>query len=429
MPARRGHDCTADNESGARRGSDDPNRRLDAPLARFDSGGGHERRYRRSIEPRSGDRGASTRKTLHLVRVREERERVGTIRPAANSREPRPKHAATCQVLRYAGLVRASRLVNLLLLLQARGGLTAGQLARELEVSERTIHRDVEELAKSGVPIYGERGPHGGVRLVDGYRTRLTGMTAQEAEALFLGGLPGPAAELGLGTVVAAARLKVLASLPPELRARASRLVERFHLDAAGWFRQGDTVPWLAPVADAVWGGRRIEIDYDRGDLRVTRVVEPLGLVLKAGLWYVVARSDDQMRTYRVSRMSRVVALTERVERPDGFDLAAYWAESSAAFEREAPRVEVLVRVRPEAMDRLADAVGRRAVEAAEPVRGRDRDGWLRLRLRLEWPGEVPALLFGVGADLEVIGPPEVRRRIVETAQGIVDRYAGTNPT
>src|ERR687891_2587040 len=151
--------------------------------------------------------------------------------------------------------MRASRLVALLLLLQTRGQLTAAELARELEVSERTIHRDVDALSAAGIPIYAERGPHGGVQLVEGYRTRLTGMTAEEAEALFLSGLPGPAAELGLGTVMTAARLKVLAALPPELRARASRLVERFHLDAAGWFKVDEAVPLLLTPAEGGLGG------------------------------------------------------------------------------------------------------------------------------------------------------------------------------
>src|SRR6478672_6096076 len=164
----------------------------------------------------------------------------------------------------YAAPMRASRLVNLLLLLQSRGGMTAAQLADELEVSVRTIHRDVEELSAAGVPIFAERGPLGGIRLVDGYRTRLTGMTADEAEALFLAGLPGPAAQLGLGTVVAAAQLKVMAALPPELRARASRLVERFHLDAGEWFHRSQPVPHLGALSDAVWNATRIAIDYQR---------------------------------------------------------------------------------------------------------------------------------------------------------------------
>ena len=176
-----------------------------------------------------------------------------------------PVHDKSCHVRRYTASVRASRLVNLLLLLQSRGGMTAAELSRESEVSVRTVHRDVEELSAAGVPIFAERGPLGGIRLVDGYRTRLTGMTADEAEALFLAGLPGPAAQLGLGTVVAAAQLKVMAALPPELRSRASRIVERFHLDAASWFHADDTVPHLATLSAAVWDGRAVRISYERG--------------------------------------------------------------------------------------------------------------------------------------------------------------------
>src|SRR6476659_11298371 len=144
--------------------------------------------------------------------------------------------------------------------------MTAAQLADELEVSERTIHRDIEAWSAAGVAVYALRGPHGGVALVDGYRTRLTGMTGEEAEALFLSGVPGPAAELGLGTVMAAARLKVLAALPPELRSRATRLGQRFHLDAPGWFRTSEETPHLQPLASAVWDDRCIRIGYDRGD-------------------------------------------------------------------------------------------------------------------------------------------------------------------
>jgi len=321
------------------------------------------------------------------------------------------------------GPMRASRLVTLLLLLQTRGRMTAGELARELEVSERTVHRDVEALSEAGVPIYAERGPLGGVQLVEGYRTRLTGMTADEAEAVFLSGLPGPAAELGLGTVVTAARLKVLAALPAELRSRASRLVERFHLDATGWFQAGESVPHLATLAASVWEGRLVDITYERANQRVLRRLEPLGLVLKSGIWYVVARHEGQIRTYRVSRVVEATPTDERFTRPDGFDLPTYWAESIAAYEQEAPRVEVVVRVHPEHVDELVDFVGRPAMIDAERLGEHDADGWVRLRLRLDWPEEAPGRLLGLGGHLEVIDPPEIRERVEAMARGALERY------
>ena len=319
--------------------------------------------------------------------------------------------------------MRASRLVSLLLLLQTRGQMTAAALARELEVSVRSIHRDVEALSEAGVPIYAERGPHGGIRLVDGYRTRLTGMTPDEAEALFLSGLPGPAAELGLGTVVAAARLKVLAALPPELRARAARLVERFHLDAAGWFQAGEETPHLATIADAVWEATAVEIDYGGGDRMVTRVIQPLGLVLKAGIWYTVASTEGQIRTYRIARIRAARPLDDRFERPARFDLAAYWAESSAAYEREAPRVEVTIRIRPERLVWLPEALGARVADEAERLDVPDPDGWVHLRLRLEWPSEAAHVLLRLGSGAEVLDPPEVRDRVRATARRILERY------
>jgi predicted DNA-binding transcriptional regulator YafY len=319
--------------------------------------------------------------------------------------------------------MRASRLVTLLLLLQTRGQMTAAELAGELEVSERTVHRDVDALSAAGVPIYAERGPHGGVRLVEGYRTRLTGMTADEAEALFLSGLPGPAAELGLGTVMTAARLKVLAALPAELRVRASRLVERFYLDAAGWFRLGESVPHLPTLAEAVWEGRRLRISYDRGDGSVERLLEPLGLVLKGGTWYLVARRDEEVRTYRVSRVVEATLLDEPFERPGKFDLPAYWIESSAAYEREIPRQEVRVRVDPAFLVELGDYVGEATLAAAERLDEPDPEGWTRLRLRVDHPHDAPGRLLGMGPHLEVIDPPDVRERVVSLARGALARH------
>lgn len=320
-------------------------------------------------------------------------------------------------------VMRASRLVSLLLLLQNRGQLTAAEVARELEVSERTVFRDVEALAAAGVPIYAERGPHGGIRLVDGYRTRLTGMTSDEAGAIFLSGLPGPAAELGLGTVITAARLKVLAALPTELRARATRLVERFYLDAAGWFRAGEDVPHLPTLAEALWEERRVRLRYDRGDEVNDRLVDPLGVVLKAGIWYLVARRDREIRTYRVARVLGAELLEERFERPADFDLSGYWLESSAAYEREVPRLEVVVRVDPAYIDELGDHIGEQAVTTAEHIEADDADGWTRLRLRLTYPREAPARLLGLGSHLEVLEPAETRQRVVALARGALARH------
>lgn len=302
--------------------------------------------------------------------------------------------------------------------------MTARELAAELEVSERTIYRDVDALSASGVPIYAERGPLGGVRLVEGYRTRLTGMTAEEAEALFLSGLPGPAAQLGLGTVVAAAQLKLLAALPTELRARASRLVERFHLDAATWFHPGETVEHLPLIAQAVWDSRRVEMAYDRGDRIVERTVDPLGLVLKGGTWYFVGMVDGQVRTYRASRVARLELRADAFERPAGFDLAAFWSDNTAAYERDYPRTEVTIRLPAERAGDLRDLLGDDALVGAEPLTAPDDDGWVRMRVALRYPGEALGRLLSLGADFEVLEPPDLRQRLVSLARQALERHA-----
>jgi predicted DNA-binding transcriptional regulator YafY len=319
--------------------------------------------------------------------------------------------------------MRASRLVNVLLLLQTRGGLTAAELARELEVSMRTIYRDVEALSVAGVPIYADRGPHGGIRLVEGYRTRLTGLTNEEAKALFLSGMPGPAAQLGFGTVVVAARLKILAALPPELRARATRISERFHLDAPGWFQVPEEVPHLEALAEAVWEERRVAVEYQREDRVVARVLEPLGLVLKAGTWYIVARADGQDRTYRVSRFVSAQLQPERFERPSDFDVAGFWAESIAAYERELPRIEVTVRIRHDEVAFLTEVAGSRQVELALGSAVAEPDGRLRLTLTYEDLDHASGPMLRLGGHAEVVAPEELRAGVLEAARGIVRDY------
>jgi predicted DNA-binding transcriptional regulator YafY len=301
--------------------------------------------------------------------------------------------------------------------------MTAAELAAELEVSVRTIYRDVEALAEAGVPIYAERGPHGGVRLVDGYRTRLTGLTADEAEAVFLSGVPGPAAALGLGTVVAAARLKVMAALPPELRARAGRVAERFHLDAPGWFQPAEELAHLETLAGAVWDSHRLRIRYRRGERGgvVDREIDPLGLVLKGGIWYVVARAVTNVRTYRVSRVEAVEVLDERFERPDDFELADYWQRSTAAYERELDRVHVTVRVAVDRLDAFADVAGSRVMSGA--IRLDDEPDHVRLRVAFDWADEAISAALRMGASAEVLEPEWLRESIVKRARAVVERY------
>ncbi len=319
--------------------------------------------------------------------------------------------------------MRASRLVNLLLLLQARGGMTGSQLAEELEVSVRTVYRDVEALSEAGVPIYAERGPHGGVRLVDGYRTRLTGLNEDEAQALFLSGLPGPAAELGLGTVVAAARLKVLAALPPELRARASRLTQRFHLDAPGWFRPAEPVPHLETLAAAVWEERRVTVAYRRPDRIVERSLDPLGIVLKAGIWYLVATTEGQIRSYRVSRVEGTTVTEERFQRPPHFDLVSFWEEAIAAYQESLPQIAAVLRVRSSALGWLAKSIGEPAWATATQQPDPAGEDWVRVMLRVETIDTALADLLRLGPRVEVLEPLALRRAVIDEARAVLSAY------
>ena len=237
--------------------------------------------------------------------------------------------------------------MSLLLLLQTRGRTTAAQLAETLEVSVRTIYRDLEALSAAGVPVYAEAGPNGGCQLLEGYRTRLTGLTAKEAEALFASGVAGPVGELGFGTVLGAAQLKLLAALPKELAERASLARHRFHLDAPRWFRGGRNEPHLIEIAAAVWDDRRISVRYRHPGTSESalRNLEPFGLVLKAGVWYLVARREGELRTYRLSRIEEVSQCEEQFERPEDFDLGRFWQETVEHYEASVPLVEVALRV------------------------------------------------------------------------------------
>jgi predicted DNA-binding transcriptional regulator YafY len=326
--------------------------------------------------------------------------------------------------------MRASRLVSLLLLLQTRGRMTAAQLADELEVSVRTIYRDLEALSGAGVPVYAEAGPNGGCQLLEGYRTRLTGLTAQEAEALFAAGVPGPVGELGFGTVLGAAQLKLLAALPKDLADRATLARQRFHLDAPRWFRGGRNQPHLAELAAAVWDDRRVTVHYRHpGSTEVVpRVLDPLGLVLKAGVWYLVARRDGDLRTYRLSRIEEVVPHDVQFNRPDDFDLARFWQASVAHYESSVPMVDVVVRVTDAGYRRLRglEEQGGHMVGVPDP----DADGgWKRCTVSFESLDDAYEDLVLLGTEVEAMEPASLRARVAETAAAVASIYATTAGT
>lgn len=326
--------------------------------------------------------------------------------------------------------MRASRLVSLLLLLQTRQKMTATALAEELEVSLRTVYRDVEALGAAGVPVYAESGPGGGISLVDGYRTRLTGLTPEEAGTLFLAGVPGPAAQLGLGALLAAAQLKVLASLTPELATHASRAAERFYLDVPGWYQSAEDLPCLAPLADAVWSGRRAVLSYRHRDRVVRRTVDPLGLVLKGGTWYLVAAKRGSPRTFRVSRIRTLTVTDERFDRLDDFDLARYWATSTLDYQTRAGRVQVQVRLPAENLDALAYVVEPAAMHAALAASGHATEtGQLTLVVPFDSIREAHADLVRLGGQIEVLAPAELRQQLADTGRQLTDMYAQSTPS
>lgn len=315
--------------------------------------------------------------------------------------------------------VKSSRLLTILLLLETRGRMTATELAEELEVSVRTVYRDVEALHTAGVPLYGDAGHRGGYRLLAGHRSRLTGLYAREAEALVLAGLPGAAEELGLGAAFADARLKLRAALPAPLREHVDRLRARFHIDAPGWYAEDDDTRFLPRVAEAVRAGRVLAVRYRRWKepTDVDRRLAPYGLVLKAGRWYLVAGPGP--RTYRVDRILALTVTDEEADIPAGFDLAAHWRACQEDFHARLHQGEAVVRISPRGAARLTGAAARALAENGVP----EPDGWTRATLPVETPDHAHATLLALGTDVEVLAPPALRDRVAATARALADRY------
>ncbi|MEU2154749.1 WYL domain-containing protein [Streptomyces sp. NPDC019396] len=320
----------------------------------------------------------------------------------------------------------ASRLLSVLLLLQSRGRLSAQTIAGELGVSVRTAYRDLTRLQAAGVPVYAEPGRGGGYQLLDGYRTRLTGMSEGEARALFFAGLPGPAADLGLAGEVTAARLKLLAALPTGLREEAARTAAVFHLDAPGWYREPEQTPHLPVLVDAVLTRRAVDARYRRwrAPQEVNRRLRPYGLVLKSGTWYVVAATERGVATYRVSQVLDAVLSDEVFDRPGDFDLGTYWTSYLDAFQTRRYTGTATIRLSPRGRRRLPDNVPPavvRSVDSTATAAG--AEGWVEAVIPTESTEHACGELLRLGVDVEVIAPAELRLTMAETIGVLARAY------
>lgn len=318
--------------------------------------------------------------------------------------------------------MRADRLLSIMLLLQIYRRLTAAELARRLEVSERTIHRDMDALSTAGVPVVAERGAGGGWALVEGYRTNLTGLNDAEIQSLFTATPSRLLSDLSLDKAADAAHVKLLASLPAASRALAEYARQRIHVDPSGWGNVEERVTHLRTIQEAVWRGRKLSVAYARGcelpDAEL--LVDPLGLVAKGGVWYLVAAMDGDVRSYRVSRVRAARLSEEEASRPEGFDLAAFWEESVKRFKKEVPRFFATLRAHKSVLPVLYYA-GRfsRVEEASEP----DAEGWSVVRMRFQFEEDACGLALGFGTKVELLEPAELRAKVSEMAAGVVEFY------
>lgn len=316
--------------------------------------------------------------------------------------------------------MRADRLVAILLLLQARGQVTAAQVAEELEISERTARRDLEALGMAGLPIYSQQGRNGGWRLAGGGRTDLSGLTASEARALFL--VAGPSPSVTATPQVKAALRKLVRALPEPLRSGAEAASAAVVVDPSGW---GDrAVPRPAPpllddVQRAVVEGECIELGYvARTREPSTRVVHPLGLAAKGSTWYLVADTEAGLRTFRVDRMTSVKPTGRPVVRPEGFELAQAWQLISDEIEQRRTPVQVRALAAPEIVPVCRWVLGNRV-----RIGGADADGRVEVEVRGHHLDSLAGELAGFGAAVEVLDPPELRERLARVGDELVATY------
>lgn len=322
--------------------------------------------------------------------------------------------------------MRASRLLSILILLQLRQRLTAEALAQEFEVSVRTIYRDIDALSAAGIPIYGDRGPGGGFQLLDGYRTRLTGLDPDEAEAMLMIGLPQEANAMGLGNAAMRARNKLLAALPKTGSDDASRIAERFHIDTADWYRAARPTPFLTRIARAVLNRQPLAMTYESWSSVRSWHVKPYGVVLKSGHWYLVAAGHGKIRTFNVSDVHDAMVLDGCFEPPSDFNLARYWSRSLREFEARLRPGTARLRASPLGIRRmrLLGSFAGQAIAGAGPP---DADGWRIIDLPLESIDTAAPMLLAIGPEIDVIEPAALREAMIVLAEAIVSRLKSSS--
>ncbi len=315
--------------------------------------------------------------------------------------------------------MRADRLLSILLLLQVHQRMTARQLAQRLEVSQRTIHRDMDALCTAGIPITAERGMGGGWGLLEEYRTNLTGLSEAEIQVLFLGKPTHLLADLGLRQAAEGALIKLLAALPERRRADAEFARQRIHIDVSSWHPTQQNVTQLPVLQEAIWRERKLRIMYQRSEGSVERVIDPLGLVAKGSTWYLVACVERQERNYRVSRILAAEIIEQSCVRPPDFDLAASWSRSSALFRANLPYYPVCVRMAAEIVPQVYQASRR-----AEQVGEADDQGWITLRLHFETEAEARGYILSFGPQVEILEPLNLREQVIELARCVLAHYS-----
>ncbi|MCP4360491.1 MAG: YafY family transcriptional regulator [Chloroflexi bacterium] len=322
--------------------------------------------------------------------------------------------------------MRADRLISLLMLLQTHGRLTADNLAQRLEVSTRTIYRDLDALSASGVPVYAERGPQGGCMLMESYRSNLTGLKEDEVRALFMITVPGLLADLGIDKASASAFLKLTASLPAPFQKDAQRVQERLYLDAAAWFQPEEPTPFLPLVQTALFQDCRLRLMYRRADGQwVKRLVAPYGLVAKAGVWYVVgAVYTGYPQVFRVSRIQQAELSDSQFSRPPSFNLAEYWQNWSAQFEENHEQFVVKVRVTPDAVSGLTRFLGEGLYDLLEESEATDKEGFVTVPVSFDSATAACEQLLGLGTAVEVLEPISLREKMRQTAVNLAAYYS-----